>query len=264
MLKMLTGLVAKALRPGRAEANEEACAEKAPAAITDSEMLDWLDRHNTWSGLVAFRWSTTDIGWRLMEVAFDYPGATLRKGSVAPPSRTAREAIANAMPLATPRTRWGFSDAVLSTDAQRLDWLDEQYHTGTIYRFSTCARGWRLQSRDGAGATVRDAISGAMLREAAVGACKAAATGRLGRPKKPSNMYCVTQTGPETFECIITAQDGFDGWDETSLDAAVKSVIRAADAINHAPIAYDNITIRLLDPRRSRTSPSSACRKCPE
>lgn len=190
MLKMLTGLAARALRLARAETSEEVLPDaglksgvvKALAEISDADMLDWLDRQNGCqgcqgckSGLVAFRWSTTGRGWRLHEVPDDYPG-TLQEGVVTPPSRTVRKTISDAMLMASP------------TDAQTLDWLDEQtgsYTGKVIWRLSTRGQGWRLHetSREGARATVREAISDAMRREEAVSACRSAAMDRLGRAR---------------------------------------------------------------------------------
>lgn len=268
LMKMLTGLAARALRLGGAgepdlrelpDAGLKGGVKKAIAAITDSEMLDWLDRRSNWSGLVAFRWSTTGRGWRLMEVEADYPGS-LQEGIVTPPSRRVRKAIADAMLMASP------------SDAQALDWLDGQTgsYTGTvIWRLSTRGLGWRLHetSQDGAKATVREAISDAMRRKTAVNACRGAAIKRLGQSDRgkggtpklatPSHMYCITQAGPETFECAVMAQDGFERWKESSLDAAVAAVIRAADAINHASIGCNNITIQLKDPVNA-----ALCRMC--
>ncbi len=261
MLKMITGLVAKALRLGGAEqeANNTGVEEahKAGVTDTDSSMLDWLDRQSNWSGQVAFRWSTTGMGWRLMEVPDDYPG-TLQEGNVTPPSRKVRQAISDAMLMASP------------TDAQALDWLDEQTgsYTGlVIWRLSTRGRGWRLHetSWNGAKATVRETISDAMRRESGVNAARAAAMERLGCPPRkgetrvvtPSRMYCITQSGLSVFECALMAQDGYERWEESSLDAAVESVIRGADTINHASITCDHITIQLR-----YTLNAALCRKC--
>lgn len=285
MLKMLTGLAARVLRlggtgepeKGLPDAGLRGGAGKALAAIADSEMLDWLDRQSTWSGLVAFRWSTTGRGWRLMEVPTDYPG-TLQEGVVTPPSRKVRKAISDAMLMSSP------------TDTQALDWLDEQTDSYTglvIWRLSTRGLGWRLHetSREGAKATVRETISDAMRREAAVNARRGSAIKWLGRPDRgkgdprvatPSRMYCITQDETDVFRCELMAQDGFEMWKEASLDAAVESVIKAADTVNHASIGRDNITVRLLDfantPREKHTRAgrghvadsvnAALCRKC--
>jgi len=252
MLKMLTGLAAKIIRLGGTADNSAV----EPNLLTDAVLLDWLDSQS--SGPVAFRWSTTGRGWRLMEVPGDYPG-TLQEGIVTPPSQEVRKAIADAMLMVSP------------TDTQALDWLDQQsgsYTGKVLWRHSTRGLGWRLHetSRAAATATVRETISAAMQRESAVLACKAAA-GPAWLTKKeskdslrvpePSRMYCITQTGPETFKCEVMAQDGFERWAETSLDAAVESVIRGADAINHTSITCDNITIQLKDPVNA-----ALCRRC--
>ncbi len=171
MLKMLTGLAAKVLRLGTGEpealpdAGLKAGVAKALAAITDTEMLNWLDRQSSWRGQVAFRWSTTGRGWRLMEVPDDYPGTLDQEGVVTPPARRVRKAIADAMLMVSP------------TDTQAIDWLDEQTgsYTGlVIWRLSTRGLGWRLHetSWDGAKATVRETIADAMRSQTAAEAAQ--------------------------------------------------------------------------------------------
>lgn len=281
MLKMMTGLAAKVLRLGGTDESPEELPElqggeakalREQATIDDSEMLDWLDRQSKWSARVAFRWSTTGRGWRLMEVPTDYDGSDQ--------ATTTRHAIANAILTAWPERpidKAGLVDAdsvvrrviasamlvASPTDTRMLDWLDEQtgsYTGRVLWRLSTRGYGWRLHetSRVGAKATVRETISVAMQEEvtAAVEQLDQSAKDTLKIPK-PSRMYCITQTGLKTFECQVMTQDDFERWEEASLDAAVESVISAADTINHASITCSNITIQLKDPVNA-----ALCRKC--
>jgi len=266
MLKMLTGLVAKMFRLGVEPKDvlpdvglkggvSRACCEQRRAKggvgwkpewtedgqFTDSCMLDWLDHRS--KGLVSFTWSTTNRGWRLMEVPADYARSFL-EGIVVPPSRGVRKAIADFMSL-----------AVQPSDAATLDWLDRQSgsYTGlVIWRMSESGRGWRLHetSRDGAKTTVRLAISCAIQGELAL----TRPVGKVDQRRvRTSRMYCITQSGePLTFECAVMDQDGFDMWKEPSLSAAVQSVIQAARVINHAYITRDDISIQLKDDEASQ------------
>ncbi len=257
MLKMLTGFVAKVLRLGAVESetlpdagfNGGVCREQYRAEtsgdgwksewiedgrLTDSCMLDWLNHRS--KGLVAFRWSTTNRGWRLMEVPADYLGSfQVASRQSIPPSRDVRKAISDFM-----------SESQLPTDTEMLDWLDWQsgsYTGQVIWRMSESGHGWRLHetSRDGAKTTVRAAISCAIQGELTVTDPLAASAAQ------PSRMYRITQRGPKAFECALLAQGGFERWKKATLEAAVKSVIRGATAINHASITRDNISIQLKD-----------------
>lgn len=68
----------------------------------------------------------------------------------------------------------------------------------------------------------------------------------------PSRNYLVTQTASDRFHCEVMIQDGWERWDESSLEKAKESVIRAADVLNGTAIDEDNISIKLLPSLVSR------------
>jgi len=67
-----------------------------------------------------------------------------------------------------------------------------------------------------------------------------------GMEHRPYRNYLITETEPDKFVCEVMIQDGWERWDEASLDAAVESVVCAAKVLNGTKVGEGNISIRRL------------------
>lgn len=54
-------------------------------------------------------------------------------------------------------------------------------------------------------------------------------------------MYTIIETTDKDYLCICQIQDGNERWSESSLDAAVDSMIRSAKVMNHSTIEKKDI-----------------------
>ena len=60
-----------------------------------------------------------------------------------------------------------------------------------------------------------------------------------------SKNYTITQLGQDRFACGIMIQDGWERWEERSLDEAVQSVIHAGKALNGMELTSENILMQV-------------------
>lgn len=178
MLRMISGLLAAAVRPLKAVADAAEKTSPSPSrpwnpvvteadtGPTDTEMVEWLEaRHaaGDHSDRVVLRMSASSRGWRLHNDSNRSWGTDAMGGE---PSGTVRGAIDRGMKAAA----WCALDPDrVPTDTERLDWLDllTGSYTGlVIWRRATQRPGWRLHetSRKGAKPTVREAVADAMGR----------------------------------------------------------------------------------------------------
>lgn len=58
-----------------------------------------------------------------------------------------------------------------------------------------------------------------------------------------SENYTITQRGQDRFICAVMIQDGWERWEEHSLDEAVQSVIQAGKILNGMELTRENISI---------------------
>ena len=63
------------------------------------------------------------------------------------------------------------------------------------------------------------------------------------RVPEPSRNYTITQLGRDKFACGVMIQDGWERWEEHSVDEAIQSVIRAAKTLNGTELTKENISI---------------------
>ncbi len=70
------------------------------------------------------------------------------------------------------------------------------------------------------------------------------------RIPESSRNYTITRLGQDKFACAVMIQDGWERWEEKTLDKAVQSVIGAAKTLNGAELTEKNISIAC--PRRPR------------
>lgn len=61
-----------------------------------------------------------------------------------------------------------------------------------------------------------------------------------------SRNYLVTQTAPNKFRCEVMIQDGWERWDEPSLESAKVSVISAAEVLNGVVLGESCISIAIM------------------
>lgn len=80
------------------------------------------------------------------------------------------------------------------------------------------------------------------------------------RVPEPSRNYTITQLGQDKFACGVMIQDGWERWEERTLDEAVRSVIDAAKVLNGTELTRENISIVFpvadVPDRRTETVPS--------
>jgi len=130
--------------------------------ISDKKMLDWFDKKTMPGNRIAFYWSSTDRGWRIMEFKnnsnFIFTGDTIR------------EAVFKAM--RTEHDEFHGEHLFLNkvSDKEILDWLQEKLgnYTGKcMWRMSSLGTGWIFHetSRPDAVTNVRTAIKKAMKKE---------------------------------------------------------------------------------------------------